>query len=458
MAEAPKRHVATISQPRSALFKKVLDILRKAEPLSATALQRAQRQLLAPLLVHVHAHAPAYRTRLMPLFTADGDIDWSRWRDVPILTRANLAEEVDRLSCRSVPRSHGAVGWGASSGTTGRPVRYKFTQLCSSATTAANQRLYEWHDLDGNATLARIRPSAAGVAAYPKGRPAGRWAYGGEGSKPEGRHWELNINTPIHEQAEWLARIGADYLNTFASNAHGLAEHARQHPEVAVALGLKRILTYGESVSDDLRERCLESLGAPVIDCYSSLECGMLALQCNQGSGYHIQSELALIELLDPQDRPVAPGELGRVVVTTIWNYATPLIRYDTLDLAVAGVGCPCGRSAPTLSLIAGRSRNLFRFPGNVVIQPDFKTATWEKFLKPLQWQVAQTGPFALEVRFVPREDAASADFEGMTAYIRDLLRQNVSVEYRAVEEISKASSGKYEDYICELTRDADVG
>jgi phenylacetate-CoA ligase len=60
-------------------------------------------------------------------------------------------------------------------------------------------------------------------------------------------------------------------------------------------------------------------------------------------------------EILDDADRPCAPGEVGRVVVSTLHNYAMPLFRYDLGDLAEVGPPCECGRTLPVLNRIVGR-------------------------------------------------------------------------------------------------------
>src|SRR6185295_14515719 len=98
--------------------------------------------------------------------------------------------------------------------------------------------------------------------------------------------------------------------------------------------------------------------GVGVVDVYSSEECGQIALQCPEHEQYHVQSESVLVEVLDDEGRPCAPGTIGRVVLTTLQNFAMPLIRYDIGDFAEPGPACPCGRALPVLTRIVGRVRN----------------------------------------------------------------------------------------------------
>src|SRR6185436_9202776 len=101
-----------------------------------------------------------------------------------------------------------------------------------------------------------------------------------------------------------------------------------------------------------------------VIDNYGVTETGYIAFECPAGGGYHVCSESVLVELLDDDGNDVPEGEPGRVVLTSFYNFAMPLIRYAVGDLAVAAHGpCPCGRTLPRLATILGRQRNIFTFP-----------------------------------------------------------------------------------------------
>ena len=61
---------------------------------------------------------------------------------------------------------------------------------------------------------------------------------------------------------------------------------------------------------------------------------GIIALQCPSGGLYHLQSESVHVEILDEAGRPCAPGEIGRVIVSPLHNFAMPLLRYESGDYA----------------------------------------------------------------------------------------------------------------------------
>ena len=80
---------------------------------------------------------------------------------------------------------------------------------------------------------------------------------------------------------------------------------------------------------------------------YSCEEAGYIALQCPQAEHYHCQSESVLVEVLDDEGRPCTPGQVGKVVLTALHNFAMPLIRYENQDYAEVGPPCACGRGLP---------------------------------------------------------------------------------------------------------------
>ncbi|MCK4782984.1 MAG: phenylacetate--CoA ligase family protein [Desulfobacteraceae bacterium] len=91
---------------------------------------------------------------------------------------------------------------------------------------------------------------------------------------------------------------------------------------------------------------------------YGQTEVGYMAWQCEQRSAFHINADTHLVEVV-LNGQQVGPGELGAIVITDLRARTMPFIRYDTTDLAIAGLGqCSCGRSFPVLESIEGRTKS----------------------------------------------------------------------------------------------------
>jgi phenylacetate-CoA ligase len=112
-----------------------------------------------------------------------------------------------------------------------------------------------------------------------------------------------------------------------------------------------------------MRTRLEQSYGAPIHMNYGLNEIGMVAVRCPQGR-YHVHTEHCLVQIADGEGRGCKPGEVGHVLITGLRNYAMPLIRYDTGDLAEVAEGpCACGRTLPSFGELAGRYRRYAGLP-----------------------------------------------------------------------------------------------
>jgi len=128
------------------------------------------------------------------------------------------------------------------------------------------------------------------------------------------------------------------------------------------------ILLGAEPHSEETRHRIEEIYGAKAYNSYGLSEVNGpgVAFECVFQNGMHLWEDYYILEILNPQTlSPTAPGEVGEIVLTTIYRDATPLIRYRTGDLAfLLDEPCPCGRTHRRISRIQGRTDDMFIFRG----------------------------------------------------------------------------------------------
>lgn len=116
------------------------------------------------------------------------------------------------------------------------------------------------------------------------------------------------------------------------------------------------VFSQGEVLDAGTRATIERVFEASPVDLYGLTELGYVAWQCELRDALHVNTAAFLVEVLR-DERPAAPGELGRVLVTDLRGRLMPLLRYDTGDLALAADRpCACGRSAQLLGRIEGRS------------------------------------------------------------------------------------------------------
>ena len=423
---------------------KFLAALEETQYLAPDRLEAYQRRLLDRLLRHARSQTDFYADRLAPVFRADDSIDWDRWAEIPILTRAQAQENAAALKARELPPVAGEVHVGATSGSTGRAFQHSTNQLQRIASACANERLFTWHGLDPTLLAAFIRATSG--APYPDGRFSKGWRIG----HPDSPGAELTVATPIDRQVEWLRRIRPGILATYPSNLHEIGRlTAPDRP-----LRLSAILTTGEAISPETRAAIRSDFGLDPLDQYGTEEIGHVAGTCPHSGLHHIASELVLIEIVDEDGRVVAPGREGRIVLTSFYNLAMPFIRYDVGDYgSLSPEPCGCGRTLPMLQSILGRARNVFRFIDGSRKWPLLLSSEIQRFVPHRQWQFVQTALDRVEFRYVPMAPDQVNDLPALTAYVREHLHPSVQTDALAVDRIERSPSGKFEDCVSLLDR-----
>lgn len=422
-----------------------MDTLRETQFAPAKSLAAYQLQLIERLARHAQASVPFHGDRLTPLFRG-GRFDIADWHNVPLMTRNDIRSQGPALF--APPDSFAAEGasQGKTSGTTGMPLKYRQSGFAIIASACQNERMFEAHDLDRRGHKAFIRAQSDGSAPYPLGRNTSGWNL----TFPWARASELEISTPIDDQAEWLMRRHPRYLMSYGSNAAAIARwlHAQ-----GMALELSAVLTVGETVDDEIRQDVERGFGCNIIDSYGASETGYIAFECPAGGGYHVCAESMLVEILGDDGAPVPPGMLGRIVVTSLYNYAMPLLRYAIGDYGVAADGpCRCGRTLPRLASIAGRSRNVFTFIDGSQRSLWKWRGEFRHAITARKFQIVQTAPDLVELRYVPLDGAPAPDPRRVAEIGRKTIHPTVLVIPVCVDDIARTPSGKIEDCISLVT------
>ncbi len=322
--------------------------LERSQWLAPEELRELQFLQLAKLLRHAYDTVPYYRERWQGFYDPREPLTAERLSRLPMLARGDLQGHFDAFHSTDVPAAHKPVAEARSAGSTGAPVRVTKSALTQILWRAVSMREHAWH---GRNLLGKHAAIRHGIEA---GQKQG-WGPPASDVARTGPSVQLPASVPVDIQLRWLEEHSPDYLLTCPSN---LAELLRLSLARGARIpGLREVRTLGEVVSLELRESCMETWGAPVVDAYSAQEGGYMAMQCPKHDHYHVQSETVMLEVVDPDGRACAPGEVGLVVVTPLHNFAMPLVRYVQGDYAEAGGRCDCGRGLPVLSRILGRVR-----------------------------------------------------------------------------------------------------
>jgi len=404
-----------------------------------------QARQLRHVLAHARQTVPWYRERLADIdVSAFGLEDLAR---LPILRRADVQAAGNALVTGNLPQRHRPMGEVRTSGSTGQPVVVRTSVVTGAFFRAFNLRHHLWHERDFSRKACAVRYAAPGKAMPPDGErdPAG-WV----ATCASGPAMLLNAIAPLDAQIAWIERERPDYLLTYPTLLDEYARHCRAHGRDWSFL--RGVATFGEIVSAELRAACRAAWGLTLVDMYSCQETGMLASQCPAHEHYHVVSEGAVLEVLDDDDRPCAPGQIGRVVVTDLHNLASPLIRYEVGDFAEVGAPCDCGRGLPVLTRVVGRARNMVHYPDGRRAWPTVRMGLLATLAPIAQMQLVQTRPDRIEVCIAPERPVTPTEEAALTRALHEALGHPFELGFRYVERIARSKGGKFEDFRSEIS------
>jgi phenylacetate-CoA ligase len=399
-------------------------------------LEQLQIERLQATLTRVYAHVPFYRKKFDAMGISPEDIgalsDLSR---LPFTTKEDLRNYYPyglfAVPLREVVRIH------ASSGTTG----------ASTVVGYSRNDIKTWSNL-----VARVL-TAGGVTkddvvqiTFGYGMFTGGFGlhYGAE------RIGASVIPASSGNTARQI-KIMTDFKTTALvgtpSYAMLVAETIRETGIPLSTLSLKYGLFGAEPWSEGMRQEIQDGLGIVATDNYGLSEVigPGVSGECMERRGLHINEDHFLVEVIDPETlEPVAAGERGELVITTLTKEAFPMIRYRTRDLtSLLPEGCPCGRTGKLMSRVAGRTDDMLIVKGVNVFPSQIESVLFEIEGTEPHYQIVVDRKGAMDEVSVLVEAGESIFFDqmrrqsGMVETIRRRLAHElgISVDVKLVEK-----------------------
>jgi len=163
----------------------------------------------------------------------------------------------------------------------------------------------------------------------------------------------LAASDPVASIVERLNAWQPEVLKAYPSLLRILADE-----QIAGRLQIVPRTVLGGSyvLTAETRRRVAQARGKVPFNLYASTEC-VLAGECDQHRGMHLMEDLAIVEVVDQDNRPMPPGTYGdKLLLTTLFKYTKPLIRYEMDDsVRLSPDLCPCGRPFRLVDDVQGR-------------------------------------------------------------------------------------------------------
>ncbi|HWM86256.1 MAG TPA: hypothetical protein VNO33_10475, partial [Kofleriaceae bacterium] len=404
------------------------------------------RRELAALLRHAYQNVPFYRRRFDDAGLRPEDIrgpeDLVR---LPVLTRQEARAAQEERASTAPPRP---VIRKTTGGTTGEPLVIRYDLDSEYWRQAIKLRGFGWSGWRvGDVSLHYW-------GEYTREQPLRQRLKQGVDRAIRREHYvdcTPRGDEPKAEVVRLIRKIRPRAIFCYAQAGAELAryinrEGARDWDTIPVLCGAERVWPADRAALE-------QAFGPAVFETYGCREVMLIATECGEHQGLHVQLENLVVELCGPDGAPVAPGQVGEVVLTDLHNHGHPFIRYANGDLAVAmpPEPCRCGRAHPRLASVEGRSTETLRDrDGNAVGGMIFNLAFSPLADAVRQFQAVQHRDGSITIKVVPaggelpREAVAHVE-KSCARYLPGLL-----VRFETVGDIPATRTGKRQVVIVE--------
>ncbi len=424
--------------------------LDKSQWLSRADMEQLQLEKLRALLKVAHDHCPWHRQRMQAANLNPNDVnDLSALRRLPSMDKAQAAANREQLVWKDVPGGAFQYNTGGSSG---QPLIFHFGRTRQASDAAG-----------------RIR--------------ARRW-WGAEVGEPEVYIWGAPVEL---NKTDWVKTMRDRLLNQLVLNAFAmspermdhyldalesfqprsiygysssvslLAAHARSRGRRLRLPRLKVVCTTGEPLYEHQRSLLTEVFGVAVANEFGSRDIGFTAHETPHGQML-LMSESIILEVLDANGEPVAPGEMGEAVMTGLCSEAQPFIRYRTGDMVrMSPEPDKDGRGLHVIAEVLGRQTDfLVRSDGTIM-----HALAGIYVLRAVdgvgEFKLIQHDKQHLEVQVVANNRWQTEMTQTIEAGLQKRLGQDVHIQVRLLDNIPPEASGKHRYVVSHVKLNGDL-
>lgn len=410
--------------------------LKKSEWCSEECLHNFQQKKIIKLIVYAEKNIPYYQ-RLMK----KNNISSKNIRSIqdisqlPILTKKDIIEAGDLLISRKYPKVFLRKAF--TGGTTGTPLHLYRTLSSIGIEHAFLRRQWDWAGI-------RFRDNCAFVK--------GRIISNKKGFIYDLIMKELHLSTyqlSIENAIRYLSIIKKYNCKAIVGYPSSILLLAKAMRQLDYQIDLKSILLTSETLTSDNRKFISESFGVPVYNYYGAAERVCYTFTCEKGN-YHIQPEYGLTEFI-----PTENVSSYKIISSGFWNFAMPLIRYDTGDIAkLSNSKCECGRNFKLLENIEGREGDVLKTPEGNTFGVSILTHIFHVVCGIdcfLESQLLQVSLNQVIINYVPLYDVTNKQLQEYIEKLKKIISKEITFKFKKVNKIEKTASGKHRFVISQI-------
>jgi phenylacetate-CoA ligase len=441
-----KSYLATFDQTHWMLTRDVeryYDSLRQTQWLGVSQMRELQNEKLRRLVRHAYRNVPYYRARMQEAKLRPEDIKGQDdLHKLPFLTKTDVRKHLyfDILSENHDKRNILKI---TTSGSTGEPFVVYADRQQLEFRWAATLRSQEWTGYQFGDRCVRLWHQTLGMNKTQVLKERLDAAFHRRKFIPVFEMRDDKLEAMVREIAEWDPVLMDGYAEALDFLARYLKSRGGQND---LGVRPKALMSSAQNLPDASRRLIEEAFGCRVFDKYGAREFSGIAYECEAHNGHHVVAEGFVVEIVR-NGEPVAPGEVGEIVITDLNNTCLPFIRYRLGDLGTAidpNFECSCGRGLPLVGTIEGRVQSIIQGTDGQYLPGSFFSHYLKEFDHAIQrFQVVQERPKAITFQVVKGGRYSDDVLQEVLATFRRHLGADMQIDVEFVENVQMVRTGK---------------
>lgn len=369
------------------------------------------------------------------------------WNDLPIMTKKSFQKPlVERLSDGYLPKN---IYVNKTSGSSGDPFIFAIDKPCHALTWASTIYRFGWYGIDFNKSFqARFYGIPLDFIGNKKERLKDFLSH-------RYRFTIFNLSEVVLEGfLKHFKTKKFDYINGYTSSIVLFAKFLQKKNIVLkdICPTLKVCMATSEMLFLEDKILLEKQFGIPIVNEYGASELGLIAFQ-SPNDEWQVNAENLFVEVLDENNQPLPYGKEGKIVVTSLYNKAHPIIRYEIGDIGVLDEKSTPKR--PILKQLLGRTNDIavlpsgkkspgltFYYVTKSIIEDDGNV---KEFI------IKQLTINTFEIDYVAENELTVTQIEKIEAAIAKYLETGLIFSYKRKDKLIRSKSGKLKQFISEV-------
>lgn len=429
-------------------IKSKLESLLESQYFSPQECRELQNKKLFDVLTHAYKTVPYYTRVFNERGLVPEDINSpDELKKLPLLTREVLLKNQSELTSTQLD---GTEKQNFSSGSTGQRACFVQDENFRAWMRAHQIRTYQWcSEWDVGEKFALLW----GSDVYWSSKQISDQINNFSSNRREFNTFKLSPAL-ISKFADSLTKFDPVLISTYSNAMHLIArEMERRNTKLS---SLRAIQGTSEPLPPAIRDRLRAIFDCKIYDKYGSRETNIVSHESPNNEGMLIQTENVAVEFIDVNGDDCKVGEKGQVILTTLNNFAMPLIRYETSDVAGALDGyCSSGLGLPRMTHVAGRQQDLIVTPNDDYIDAYFFSFLIMAFSEIEWFQVIQPEIDTLSIRVMAPNGVSKKTRDQIVERIHHHSAYKFRVEFDVLSQMPESPTGKFRLCVSELS---DIG